>query len=315
MSLQKLPPRRDLTFAEQHPVAIQIWRDTLKVSREQVIIPGVMTAASFIIDLLQGQVTSVGSAALSLLYAVLVGLILYVLINVIRAPFIVIGQHHRKIVELSERLREIEPSTHIADISASSAPAQRATGSSPAELSQGELKESEAKPHIVSQNTEMLGAHINRHGEIIEGPSVESTDRMAVVIAALFHNQPTRSRMVGGIGSVSAQLIYKLPDARYIQINRGVWLAESSPQVAFGPNDHHRVVLTIIYEAEQPLFIAVQREYNSIIRKWITREIPLNADSFEVEARLVSESEGRIIHTSRFRFELTSDDIKVNRMD
>jgi hypothetical protein len=67
-----------------------------------------MGIGTFITAVVLGQVTSWPSALILVFGSVVVGVILYAVLALVRAPFIVIAQHHRQLSDVNQRLIEVE---------------------------------------------------------------------------------------------------------------------------------------------------------------------------------------------------------------
>src|SRR5438270_6945044 len=162
MSQKMLPPDKHLSFAERQPILYQIWVDTLKLSKEQVAIPLVMSVANFLNDYSAGRVTSAPSAVKSIFVSCLIGVILYLLINIIRAPFIVIGKQHRQITHLTQRLADDEVTLNEVE-------ARPPVVIEKVAESVAALPEPKHEPNLVYVKSEIVEAYKDINENIIEG--------------------------------------------------------------------------------------------------------------------------------------------------
>src|SRR2546428_11828608 len=104
MYLQRVPVQKSPTFSERHPILKQAWSDASELTIQQLAVPSATVVASFVANIVLGESTSwwfwIRSAGLSLG----IGLLLYVVIALIRAPFVLIGRHHQELRSVTERL-------------------------------------------------------------------------------------------------------------------------------------------------------------------------------------------------------------------
>ena len=98
----------DRPVVAARPVLQQVKQDLFAFSNAQVVPALAMGIGTFFTACALGQVTSWPSALLLVFGSVAVGLILYALLAVLRAPFIVIAQHHRQLSDVHQRLVEVE---------------------------------------------------------------------------------------------------------------------------------------------------------------------------------------------------------------
>jgi hypothetical protein len=96
-------PAKPLPFWERHPILKQVYDDASELSKQQIILPSVMTVATFIAALLLGESISPWLVLRSAGLSIIVGVSLYLLIAILRAPFVIIGQHHREIIDLRQQ--------------------------------------------------------------------------------------------------------------------------------------------------------------------------------------------------------------------
>lgn len=162
-----MPRRTSLPFWERHPILKQIYDDASKLSKQQIILPSVMTVATFITTLLLGESVSWWLIFRSTALSLAVGFGLYLLLAVLRAPFIVIGRHHRQIANLDQQLREINV-TH-------------------------DPKESLWKPVIERAGARIINRPVNKESNIISETGIPDFDldpgyiNVNVVLARFHH--------------------------------------------------------------------------------------------------------------------------------
>lgn len=102
---------RDLSYSERHPIQKQAWDDGVKFSWQQIAVPGLGAIANLIVTLVNEQqagrlhdITGVKTFVYSLLWSLVVGVVLYAVVAIIRAPFVVIGRQSRELIDLRHQI-------------------------------------------------------------------------------------------------------------------------------------------------------------------------------------------------------------------
>jgi hypothetical protein len=288
--MQRLPTDRELNNFERHPIARRIWDDTIKVSKEQIIIPGVMTIASFISSIVQGQVTSFASAVIWLFVSVLIGLALYILINVIRAPFVVLGRHHRDIWELRQRLIEIEarPPLSVPTVAAPPEPPR-------------------ATPNIVVLAARVTTLIRQMDSTLNEGAQGNTIGQAAIVE---FRNAGRAKQAVAAVHGVKAHLEYTGGQGQTARVDNGIWLREYDDETSFSVGETKALVITL-----RPQGSVVAPEYNQDTTSRTALEqicspqsARLTEKEYQVTVQLVG---GNGTFFEEFRFRLTIKPLKI----
>lgn len=96
-------------YLSDHAVRRQIWADIKGFSSEQVYPSLILTIGGLVYTWWTGQASSFRDGLKFIFYSVAAGLAFYILLAVIRAPFIVFGWHLRQISSLSVRLADKLP--------------------------------------------------------------------------------------------------------------------------------------------------------------------------------------------------------------
>lgn len=291
MLVERTPKETRLVAADQHPIRTQVLVEARTLNKTQVGIPLGMTIATFIVNCIRGEVVSFWTGAAWILISCAVGVLLYVLIALIRAPFIVIGRHHRAIAELSDEVERMRSTPHLP------------------------IREPKSNPNIVYAKTELVAAHISKTDLIVEGAyrDFDSHGQLARyyninAVTALFRNEPESSREVGEIRDVSAQVRYIPNEGAMLEISRGAWLSENANKVTFGLNDTHRLIIAFgtNREADGRQVWAAQRDFKGSAIGLKTEHMELRANRYEVRVRLIAEKTGEIIEDFNF-------DLKISR--
>lgn len=174
-------------------------------------------------------------------------------------------------------------------------------------LAESSLLQAKLEPNLICLQSDVVKAHMNEQGEIIEGAdsSYVRRGRNFHAIIARYGNQPTEERKVGEIGNVSAQLtcMSTRKGRPNLFLNRGVWLSENDSRVVFGVKDTHSLVLAIM-RGEETITLSVVESYFSGSRKgWITREKHLAATELTIKVQLISELDGAMLRETEFRIQ------------
>ena len=96
-------------YLSDHAVRRRIWADIKGFSSEQVYPSLILTIGGLVYTWWTGQASSFSNGLKFIFYSVAAGLAFYILLAVIRAPFIVFGWHLRQISSLSVRLADKLP--------------------------------------------------------------------------------------------------------------------------------------------------------------------------------------------------------------
>ncbi|HXQ37405.1 MAG TPA: hypothetical protein VN843_25570 [Anaerolineales bacterium] len=106
---------RPLTFSERHPILRQAVDDAIHLSWQQMGVPLLGASAGPIITLVNeynaGRLHGWPDAktlVYFLVWSLVVGVTLYAIVAVVRAPFVVIGRQQRELADLKERLGLLE---------------------------------------------------------------------------------------------------------------------------------------------------------------------------------------------------------------
>ena len=222
-------------FISERPILWQAYLDLREFSKAQIVPASIMSLAAFIAAFLTGQVASAGSAALFVLLSIVAGLVFYGLVAVVRAPFIVIGQQHRQLAELNQRLLEVEsrtlnPASFLA-----------------AALLPAETPKEELEPNLVCLRTEWVACFQGHLGMFVQTPFDEAPEGESyLACVAVIDNQATRLRKVGPVLNVTARLRYR--NEMDYEIARGAWLSEPDSDVTFHSSRVHSLILAVTFE-------------------------------------------------------------------
>lgn len=96
-----------IPFGERHPILKQAVIDAGQLTWQQIGVPALTTLSAFAIQVwndYMAQRLNLGENLKTVLYSVSLGVVLYVLVALVRAPFVVIGRHQRHLADLSQRL-------------------------------------------------------------------------------------------------------------------------------------------------------------------------------------------------------------------
>lgn len=284
MDSQNLPAKThaaSLTFAQRHPILKQAWDDAVQLSWQQMGVPMLGVVASLSVTLIREYSADhlhgwpdAETFIYSLVLSGLIGVALYALIAIIRAPFIVVGRQQRQLLDVNNRLSEVE---------------SRPAASSTPLLSAGSgVALDSAEPNIVMRlDGEILSAW-GVQDIIYEGEY--STSYKVIVIRCKNERECSPSRKVGGVGNVSAEISFTGYGDKYFHIpgDLGAWLREHGEQVNFPVGVTHRLVVA---KLEDERLSAVQRRSNQNKTTPWSGELDDTSNYFRVKVALYADSQ------------------------
>ena len=221
----------------------------------------------------------------SLILSGLIGVALYALVAIIRAPFIVIGRQHRQLLDVNNRLAEVE-SLPVA----SSTPLLSAVSA---------VAHDSAEPNIVMR---LDGGLVNAWGSDLIYEGDYSSSYKTVVIRCKNERECSPSRKVGGVGNVSAEISFTGYGEKYFHIpgDLGAWLRERVERVNFPLGVTHKLVVA---KLEDDKLYAVQRQsYESKTTVWFG-ELDGTSDHFRVKVALYADAERKPLTSSDYILE------------
>lgn len=311
MSLQKSPPTQSLTFWDRHPILKQASEDALDLSIQQVALPMVGTSSTLFIAWWLGQIISWRGALVPIMGSLAVGLLLYILIALIRAPFVVIGRQRSQLYEIAHQVLELgqkvrtaeqarlDQQTQIAELNKKVEQAALGTYASPQPLEGFELKKLE--PNVVWSMPRLVDAYRRSNDGVIFVGGVRGSDEgenLRAVVAPIENFLPPNKTIVR-VRNVSARVFYKFFDkSSSFEINRGTWLSKGQCTVNFEVNDRHELVVATIEEGNR-LFV------NRCDGSKVVKDSELIQDIISINVRLIAESESRTLRTFAYILEVT----------
>jgi hypothetical protein len=222
--------------------------------------------------------------------SVVVGVILYALLAIVRAPFIVIGQHHRQILDVNQRLIDVEA---------------RYRDAVPLALPP-ETPKVEPEANLVCLRCEVAGS-TRKHssGMFVEGPydvALPSETITYIACVAVIDNKTDKTRKVGTARNVTARIMYPIPNRGVYEVGRGAWLSQADSKVTFYPSRGHRLILTVMAKHGPFSLEGVELKHSDTYG--LTAEtVPLQTNEIEIDVAL--ESEGTVL--KQFHFVVMAD--------
>lgn len=298
-------------FMERHPIFKQAIADAGQLTWQQVGVPGLTAVSSLVIQLWNDYAAhrlELATSVKTVLFSLLLGMALYVLVAIIRAPFVVIGRQHRQLLSLNQRLTEIDfspkPSPSLSPLP------------DPGKLLPSSVvatKVVEIEPNIIALESEIYIAHNDEDGVIVEGEIRHRSvgggfwwaDDNLLALTVPYRNRLYEEGEVGEVGDVSAQITYYSFDTKKwpYEINRVAWLSEEESYVSFGLNDTHRLVIVTAEGDKESHLYAVTRDFFGARKGRETRRMELLGDLFRVRISLLSESRNKVIKKSDYMLE------------
>lgn len=292
-----------IPFSQRHPILKQAWDDACRLSWQQVGVPTVSAIATLLVsfyrDYYAGRLDLLNLKNLG--WSLLVGVVLYVIIAVARAPFVVIGRLQRELLEVRQGLAV-------------------STGN-PLFLPdpRGNTKLVQLEPNILASEPEFHTAHNDEDGVIVEGETIErpygrsdpfwndSNEDFVALVVPLF-NHLTGNKEVGEIDRISAQVSYRLYDSEKYsrEVAHVAWLSNEESYVDFRRDATHRLIIATLEEnseGKEPDVFAVTRAFFGSRKGVETRRIPLSNGVIGVTISLKSEALGRIVKTFKYMLE------------
>ncbi|MDQ1639950.1 MAG: hypothetical protein QOF62_3289 [Pyrinomonadaceae bacterium] len=285
MDSQDLPVAKDLVslaFTERHPILSQAWDDAIHLSWQQMGVPVLGVLSSLLVTLAReykaGHLHGWPDAqtfVYQLLWSALIGIALYAVVAVIRAPFIVLGRQNRRLIELGQNISDLESRPVVVP---------------PSLLTDGSAlhQPDSAEPNIVMR---LDGGMLSAWGvqEIIyEGDY--STSYKVIVIRCKNERDSSPPRKVGGVGNVSAEISFTGYGEKHVHIpgDLGAWLREYGERVNFPVGVTHRLVVA---KLEDEKLCAVQRRSNQNKTTVWVGDLDDTNDYFRVKVALYADSE------------------------
>ena len=305
-----------LTYGQRHPIQKQAFDDAIQLSWQQIGVPALGALGSLIVTLLNEynagrlhDLAGVKSFVYSLAYALLIGVVLYVIVAIVRAPFIVIGRQHRQLLELEGQVSD------LAVRPLSPVPSYRRLPEPPAETAPRKVtKTVEIDPNIQSLDPEVLIANEQADGIIVEGEIVEyyvwpEDSKNIGVLALPFQNRIPENKPIGVVDYVVARVVIRSFDSDMTQeLNRVAWLSEESHRVYFGQGDTRKlIILAFEGRADDPHISAIRRDSPGTRRGFQSQRLRLTRPdellSFTVS--LLHEGTSALIRKTEYILELS----------
>jgi hypothetical protein len=222
----------NLSYFQRHPILKQILDDARQLTWQQIGLPALAAMGNLIISLYrdyQANRLDVSASVKPFLYSLLIGMVLYVLVAIVRAPFIVMGRHHQQIANLNQRVVEVE--NRPLPI-----PALLALPATP------NLKL--RRVSVVSVKTEIKDQIFGSPDRTLnEYDGQEQRDGYAAVLE--FVNDPTAGS-VAEIARAKAILTYRETGGDHsLDVGSGVWLGLSSEYVPFEVGHSERLIVAV----------------------------------------------------------------------
>lgn len=278
------PPSEGVApFFERHPILKQAFADASRLSWQQVGVPALGALANFIVSLYRDWEAGRLDMSLSgknLLWSLLIGVALYAVIAVLRAPFVVIARTHQRVTCLDQRLLTIESTASAVVTSPPPAPLMLES------LERlYELKKLEG--NIVQGDAEDVIAYTDGNGVIVSGVEAESTKGFQALVVPYFNRSP--ERRVAPVEKVSARITYRYFDNHQpLMVHRGHWLGEKETEIDFSPNGPPRRL--ILATLEEKTVNAIRRDFESY-QGTATKREPLHGTLLRVHVELVTASQ------------------------
>jgi hypothetical protein len=274
----------------KRPILEQVWRDLTEFSKAQGIPAIFMGFGTFVAAIMLGQITSLWSGFWLLVLSILAGLVFYALIAVVRAPFIVIGQHHRQLSDINQRLMNAE---------------SRLTEAYAVKQLPAPIKAEPKEPNIVYLSAEIVEAHRQHHGGIYEGrgPFINRRQEWFWACVVSFRNEVLKNREIGGRGQVSAKISYVFQqEGGSKTASRAAWFATDRFHVTFGINDTQTLVVATFEDWQ---LFAIQENPSSGFSDDRTKKLPLLGDVHQIHIELISESESKVLCSAELILKIT----------
>jgi hypothetical protein len=110
-----MPDPPPVSFWDRRPILKQAIDDSRKLTWQQVGVPALAAMGNLITTLYNDYYANrldVPGSVKTVLYSLLIGLFLYAIVAIVRAPFIVIGRQHQQLASLQQRLIGIQSLSH-----------------------------------------------------------------------------------------------------------------------------------------------------------------------------------------------------------
>ena len=157
------------------------------------------------------------------------------------------------------------------------------------------------EPNLIFVSDNLIGAHENGEGRIIEGNN--GVDLTFHAVVAEFNNRIDPRRAIGPIDDVSAEVTFGFFDGREpLKFPRGVWIREGS-KADFGINDTHRLVVASIEGLLERQVYALNGSYSGHGPK----RIGLPEGLVKVTVALTAELRNKVLRRSEFMLETRRD--------
>lgn len=160
----------------------------------------------------------------------------------------------------------------------------------------------EPEPNLVYNGVKYLISHQDLMTSVLfEGRQTHRYifDPDLVAITAEISNEFSAERRVVPVDGVTAQIFYKSDDGETIQVNRGAWLSRGN-RVGLAVNSAANLIILAVPERD-PLPLIFVKEYTGAVQTLDSITRPLPQDSYDIEARLISEAKGKVYLTCKFR--------------
>jgi hypothetical protein len=212
--------RPTYSFTERHPILKQAIEDARNLTWQQIGVPSLAAIGNLIFtwinDYLLGRL-DLQTGLRSLFFSLLIGLILYVIVAIIRAPFIVLARNHQNLLGLEERLRAAEQRPLLAS----------APGLMPAK-----------KPEIICPDCSIVDMELTDRMTLVEGSGCQT-------VLADFYMMPVEDseRWVEVRSRIT---FYDREFETHALVKEGVWLHSDSVSLAFHRGETKSLVLALL---------------------------------------------------------------------
>jgi hypothetical protein len=288
----------ELTYWQRHPIQKQTLDDAVQLSWQQIGVPALGAVAGLTVTIMNEynagrlkSLTDVKPLLSSLLYSLAIALALYILVAVVRAPFIVAGRQNRELVGLGKRVNDLEQKPEQVPL----------TPVSMFEIEQAmerfmaqhyDIKKLE--PNFVDMGDEYVEAYNDDKGVIVRGSSHDKDNAFHALVRS-FGNEHPRDK-VRSLQRVSFRLNFICFDratrneATAINIHRGAWLTEAEIEIDFPAHCPPRRAVIVTAEGADNRVYAVRRDSDSTYKSILPLREELTGSIYKVFVTLLVES-------------------------
>jgi len=308
------PARRHseaLTFWQRHPILVQIGRDFGQLTWQQIGLPAGTALSATIIQLLNDYLADRldwRATGETLFYSLALGAMLYLIVAIVRAPFVVIGAQYKRLLELDRRISHLTGQLQVVRplpelISGLNEAAPRKV-----------TKTVEIDPNIQPLETELFIAHEQEDGIIVEGEIIEryrwaQDSKNLGVLALPFQNRIPENKPIGTADYVVARMVIRSFDSDVVQeLNRIAWLSEDSHRVYFEQGDTRKlIILAFEGDADDPQISAIRRDSPGTKRGFQSQRLrlPRPEELLSFTVSLLHEGTSALIRKTEYILELS----------